>query len=300
MRLLSKMKRYIRLLRIEQWVKNIFVFLVLFFSGQFLNGDLLSRAFFAFFIFSLTASSIYIVNDYIDRESDRKHPEKSKRPIASGEISLNRAKGIFAFLLLFVVSLILFGQLLFNENLTKFTIIILGYFLMNLGYTFRFKQIAILDISIIALGFVMRVLAGGYITGIWVSHWAILLTFVLALVLAIGKRRGEIVNANLTGKTRKSLDGYNIQFADITLAISCTLAIICYLMFTLSPDVQNRFNEKIFYTTLFVIFTFLRYLQQTLVYNRTESPTKIIYQDRFIQITMLFWFISFILLIYYK
>ena len=143
-------------------------------------------------------------------------------------------------------------------------------------------------------------LAGGFITGIMVSQWAILLTFVLALVLAIGKRRGELINAQINGKTRKALDGYNVQFADIALSISCTLAIICYLMFKLSPEVQHKIHPRIFYTVIFVVFAFLRYLQQTLVYNKTESPTKIIYKDHYIQVTMLLWLFAFLLTIYLK
>jgi 4-hydroxybenzoate polyprenyltransferase len=171
---------------------------------------------------------------------------------------------------------------------------------MNLAYTFKLKHVPIIDISIIAVGFVLRVLAGGYITGISISQWAILLTFVLALVLAIGKRRGELINAQVSGKTRRALDGYNVQFADIALSISVTLAIICYLMFTLSPEVQARFHERVFYTVIFVVFAFLRYLQQTLVYNRTESPTKIVYRDRYIQVTLLLWVAAFLIQIYFK
>ena len=107
----------------------------------------------------------------------------------------------------------------------------------------------------------------------------------MALVLAVGKRRGELINAEISGKTRKALDGYNVQFADIVLSVSITLAIICYLMFTLTPEVQERFGKRVFYTVLFVVFAFLRYLQQTLVYNRTESPTKIVYKDRYIPVS---------------
>lgn len=294
------MKKYLKLLRIEQWVKNIFIFLPLFFSGYLTNTDLFFKSVFAFIVFSLVASSIYIINDYLDIESDRKHPEKSKRPLASGEISKNMAKIIFVILVSLVISLIILGGYLFSQNITNFAIIIGTYFVMNIAYTLKLKHIAIIDITIIAIGFVLRIFAGGYITGIVISQWSILLTFVLALVLAIGKRRGELVNAQITGKTRKALDGYNIQFADIVLAMSCTLAIVCYLMFTLSAETQKKFNERIFYTTFFVVFAFLRYLQQTLVYNRTESPTKIVYKDRYIQITMLLWFVMFVLQIYFK
>ncbi|PXW13001.1 4-hydroxybenzoate polyprenyltransferase [Chryseobacterium sp. CBTAP 102] len=294
------MKKYLKLLRVEQWVKNLFVFVPLFFSGNITNIDLLLKSIFAFVIFSLAASVVYILNDYNDIEADRKHPEKRRRPLASGAISKSKAVGILIGLILVNIALVFFTKIYFHELLWKFAIIIVFYVVMNLAYTFRLKHVPIIDIFIIAIGFVLRVLAGGYITGISISQWAILLTFVLALVLAIGKRRGELINAQVSGKTRKALDGYNVQFADIALSISITLAIVCYLMFTLSPEVQERFHERVFYTVIFVVFALLRYLQQTLVYNRTESPTKIVYRDRYIQVTLLLWVVAFLIQIYFK
>lgn len=294
------MINYLKLLRVEQWVKNLFVFIPLFFSGNVTHLEFVYKSIFAFLVFSFTASSIYIINDYTDIESDRNHPEKCNRPLASGAISKTSAIAVFIGLVLAVIALLFFGQNYFQRDFTKLAIIISSYFFMNLAYTFKLKHVAIIDVCIIALGFVFRVLAGGYATGIVTSQWAILLTFVLALVLAVGKRRGELINAQITGKTRKALDGYNVQFADIALSISVTLAIVCYLMFTLTPEVQERFGIKVFYTVLFVVFAFLRYLQQTLVYNKTESPTKIVYKDRYIQVTILIWLIAFLLLIYLK
>lgn len=293
------MIKYLKLLRIEQWVKNIFVFVPLFFSGKIFEFSLFIESLFAFAVFSLTASSIYIINDYIDIEADRKHPIKRRRPLASGAISKSVARLVFVGLLCLIAGLVCIGFCCLEHIDWRFVVIIVSYFIMNLAYTFKLKHIAIIDISIIALGFVLRVLAGGYATGIIISQWAILLTFVLALVLAIGKRRGELINAQLTGKTRRALDGYNVQFADIALSVSVTLGIISYLMFTITPEVQERFGQKVFYTFIFVVFAFLRYLQQTLVYNRTESPTKIIYRDRYIQLTLLLWILCFLLLIYY-
>lgn len=294
------MKKYLKLLRVEQWVKNMFVFVPLFFSGGITNYDLLLKSVFAFIIFSIAASSVYILNDYNDIESDKKHPEKRKRPLASGAISKPKALSILGFLILLDVLLVTFAGFYFHQNYWKFSVIIAFYVVMNIAYTFKLKHVPIIDIFIIAIGFVLRVLAGGYITGIYISQWAILLTFTLALVLAIGKRRGELINAAISGKTRKALDGYNVQFADIALSISVTLAIVCYLMFTLSPEVQTRFHQGVFYTVIFVVFAFLRYLQQTLVYNRTESPTKIVYRDRYIQVTLVLWVVVFLILIYFK
>lgn len=294
------MTKYLKLIRIEQWVKNLFVFLPLFFSGNIFETDLFLKSLYAFTVFSLTASSIYILNDYTDIEADKKHPEKKHRPLASGAIAKRNALFIVGFLILAVTGLLFFGAFFLKINIWKFGVIIIFYFLMNLAYTSRLKHVAIIDVTIVSMGFVLRVLAGGYATGIPISQWAILLTFVLALVLALGKRRGELINAQISGKTRRALDGYNVQFADIALSISVTLAIVSYLMFTVTPEVQERFGVRIFYTVIFVVFAFLRYLQQTLVYNRTESPTKIVYRDRYIQITIVLWAVSFMLLIYHK
>ena len=294
------MKQYLKLLRVEQWVKNLFVFVPLFFAGKITHTDLLIKSIVAFIVFSLMASVVYILNDYNDIEADRKHPEKRRRPLASGAISKSKAIGILVTLLVINLCFGFAAQWYFHEPIWKFALIIMTYFVMNLAYTFKLKHIPIIDIFIIATGFVLRVLAGGSITGISISQWAVLLTFDLALVLAIGKRRGELINAQVSGKTRRALDGYNVQFADIALSISVTLAIICYLMFTLSPEVQQRFHPRVFYTVIFVVFAFLRYLQQTLVYNRTESPTKIVYRDRYIQVTLFLWVIAFLIQIYFK
>ena len=294
------MTKYIKLLRVEQWVKNLFVFLPLFFSGNITNADLVLKSIVAFVIFSFAASFIYILNDYSDVESDRQHPEKRMRPIASGAVSKNTAVLILVLVLAGGLLLLGVSHFYLHIDIVKFSSVILFYVLLNIAYTFHLKHVAIIDVSIIATGFVLRVLAGGYISGIPISQWAILLTFVLALVLAFGKRRGELINAQISGRTRKALDGYNVQFADIALSISVTLAIISYLMFTVQPEVQDRFGSRIFYTFIFVVFAFMRYLQQTLVHNKTESPTKIIYKDRYIQVTLAIWFATFLLLIYDK
>lgn len=293
------MKKYITILRPAHWVKNLFVFLPIFFSGKLLEEKLFFQSCVAFLLFSCLASIVYIINDYIDIESDRNHPEKCNRPLASGAISKKGALMLATLLFFIVVAALLYLNSHWSFPLWQFETVLGGYVLLNLLYTFKLKHVAIVDICIIAIGFVLRVFAGGFITGIPVSQWAVLLTFVLALVLAVGKRRGELINAQISGTTRKSLDGYNVQFADISLSICCALAIVCYLMFTLSSEVQARFHSSVFYTVIFVVFAFLRYLQQTLVYNRTESPTKIVYKDHYIQFTLILWLISFLLQIYF-
>ena len=288
------MQHYIKLMRVNQWVKNLFVFLPIFFSGNLLNIDLFIESFYGFLIFSFVASSIYIINDYVDIEKDQKHPEKKNRPLASGKISKNKA------LILFFSLVIITSLLIFYFANVKVTILVAVYFLMNIAYSFKLKQIAILDVMIIAFGFLLRVLVGGYMTGIVVTDWTILLVFDLALILALGKRRGELINADLEGVTRKSLDGYNLNFLNSALSITCTVAVICYLMFILAPDTQQKFHHYIIYTFVFVFAAVLRYLQQTFVYFKTESPTKLIFKDHFLQLLIVLWGISYVLLIYFN
>ncbi len=281
-------------MRVNQWVKNLFVFLPLFFSGNLFNIDLLIESFYGFLIFSFVASSIYIINDYVDIEKDKKHPEKKNRPLASGKISKQNA------FILFLVLLVLTCFLLWTFGTLQVAILVGIYFLMNIAYSFKLKQVAILDVMIIAFGFLLRVFVGGYMTGILVSDWTILLVFDLALILALGKRRGELVNAELEGVTRKSLNGYNLNFLNSALAITCTVAVICYMMFILSPETQSKFHHYIIYTFVFVFAAVLRYLQQTFVYAKTESPTKLIFKDHFIQLLIVLWGISYVLLIYFN
>ncbi|HJD87081.1 MAG TPA: UbiA prenyltransferase family protein [Empedobacter falsenii] len=288
------MTHYLKLIRVNQWVKNLFVFLPLFFSGNLFNIDLLIESFYGFLIFSFVASSIYIINDYVDIEKDKKHPEKKNRPLASGKISKQNA------FILFLVLLVLTCFLLWTFGTLQVAILVGIYFLMNIAYSFKLKQVAILDVMIIAFGFLLRVFVGGYMTGILVSDWTILLVFDLALILALGKRRGELINADLQGVTRKSLDGYNLNFLNSALAITCTVAVICYMMFILSPETQSKFHHYIIYTFVFVFAAVLRYLQQTFVYAKTESPTKLIFKDHFIQLLIVMWGISYVLLIYFN
>jgi decaprenyl-phosphate phosphoribosyltransferase len=287
------MKHVIRLLRVKQWIKNLFVFLPLFFAGEFLNTTLLMGSLLAFFTFSFTSSIIYILNDHKDIEKDRLHPVKKDRPMANGDISKKNA-------LLLLVPLTLAVVLLSIFNFTFLSIMPLAlYFVLNLFYTYILKTIAIIDIAIIATGFVLRVVFGGLVTAIYVSKWALLLTFSLALVLALGKRRGELVSVQ--SDARPTLNGYNLPFIDTTLTITIAITIVCYIMYTISPDVVDGFgSEYVYATTIFVLLGLLRYLQQTMVFNKTESPTKFVYKDIFIQIMIICWILSFVLIIYFK
>lgn len=283
---------YLRLIRVKQWLKNVFVFLPIFFAGKILDLNLLLNSIIAFFSFSFIASSIYIINDYTDIEKDRMHPEKKNRPLAAGKIPINHAIIVFLFL---VIASYFFGYFTHSWGVI---LIISVYFIMNLAYSFNLKHIAIIDVSIIAIGFLLRIYMGGFATNLPISVWAVLITFFLALVMALGKRRGELINVQLTGQTRKALDGYNLQFIDIAITMVSTSFVVCYIMYTLDPVIKMNFHYYIVYTSLFAVIGILRYLQLTFVYNKAESPTKMIYRDLFLQIDLAIWIVMIFILKY--
>lgn len=286
--------KYYHLFRVKHWVKNTFIFLPLFFSAHLFDIELFKQAVVGFFCFSFSASSVYIFNDWIDINKDKLHPKKKNRPLASGQISIKRA-----LLIAFSISAIsLAVSIAYFENVFVFLILAL-YLIQNVLYTLKLKQIAIIDITIISLGFVLRVLLGGVITGIALSQWIILMTFLLSLFLAFAKRRDDLIILEKSGiKARKSIDGYNLQFVDISLSISATIVIIAYLMYTMSESVIERINSNIYVTSFFVIVAVLRYLKLTIVENKSGNPTSIIYKDLFIQLLIICWVISFLFFLY--
>jgi len=287
------MKVYITLLRPHQYVKNLFIFIPIFFSGQILDFHLLLRALIAFGAFSLIASSVYIFNDYHDVEVDRQHPEKKHRPLAKGKISKR-----LAIYLMFILLLSGLGIFYFL-NINSFKLALL-YFLLNLAYTLKLKHIPIIDIFIVSLGFIIRIYLGGIVTMITPSIWSIIITFLLALLLVLGKRRDDVVIfASIKKSTRKVIDGYNIEFINMSMMIMASVTVVSYIMYTISPEVTSRIeSNKLYLTTIFVLAGIMRYLQLTLVENASGSPTMILFKDRFIQLTVLLWIITFGLILY--
>ncbi|MFA9290641.1 MAG: prenyltransferase, partial [Solirubrobacteraceae bacterium] len=176
-------------------------------------------------------------------------------------------------------------------------------FILNLAYSFKLKQIPIIDITVISLGFLIRVLVGGYATGVFVSRWTILLTFLLALIMAIGKRRGELIEVKLGGVTRKSLNGYSVEMLDMSFSIIASVSIVCYIMYTFSSEAITTFKDGhnlLYLSVIFLVVSILRYVQQTVIFNRTESPTKVLYKDKFLQFIIFSWSIFFLMLLYYN
>jgi len=286
---------YFNLLRPKDWAKNLFIFIPIFFSGELFDWDIYPKLFLGFLAFSCIASSIYIINDYRDIEDDKKHPVKSKRPLASGAVSRTAS-------LVICILLILFGFTIAYLIREKFLFVLGIYFVLNLAYSFGLKNIPILDIIILAIGFVLRIKAGAVIAYLGVSQWLNIMVFLLALFMAIGKRRDDVLLKLSSGTDmRKSVKGYNLEFLNVVLALVCAVIIVAYFMYTMSPEVLLRMGTyRLYYTCLFVLAGIMRYLQIIFVHAASGSPTKILYKDRFIQATLVLWITSFYFIIYLK
>jgi 4-hydroxybenzoate polyprenyltransferase len=286
---------YLKLLRPKDWAKNLFLFIPLFFSGELFDWPIYPRLILGFVSFCCIASSIYIINDYRDIEDDKKHPDKSKRPLASGTVS--KSTSIVLCILLILAG---FGLAYFIRE--KFLFILSIYFFLNLAYSFGLKNIPILDIVILAIGFVLRIKGGAVILHIGVSEWLNIMIFLLALFMAIGKRRDDVLLKLSSGTDmRMAIKGYNLEFLNVVLSLVCAVIVVAYFMYTMSPEVLKRLGTyRLYYTCLFVLVGILRYLQIIFVQSASGSPTKILYKDRFIQISLLLWIASFYLIIYMK
>jgi len=243
-------------------------------------------------LFSLLASSVYIFNDIMDVDQDRAHPSKKNRPIASGQVSvlLSVCVMLVFLLLAFLLAFFISANLLYIATL---------YILINILYSFKLKHYPIIDVSIIALGFVLRVFAGSTLLESSPSIWIVLMTYLLALFLAFAKRRDDVLLSNNGLHVRKSIDGYNLDFVNAAMIIVASVTIVSYILYTISDSVQIRLDSDYLYLTVFFVITgILRYLQITFVENNSGSPTKVVLRDRFLKINTIAWILSFAFIIY--
>lgn len=285
------LKDILVLVRIKHWLKNILIFAPLVFALDFSLG-LFLVSIQAFLAFSFMASSIYVINDIADIETDKIHPIKKKRPIASGTVTLFSAKIIA--IVLFVLSISLSITLP-----TNFIVILIGYFLMNIAYSFFLKKVLIIDVMIIAIGFVLRVFAGAVVANIVVSDWIILCTFFGSLFIGFGKRKNEaIVLAERSIKYRKTLSGYTPDFLNQLLSITAGMTIISYALYTIDQKTINHFQtSRLIYTLPLVVFGIFRYFH--IIYNKSsgEDPTEIFLTDKPIILTSIIWMIVFLVIV---
>lgn len=294
------MRPIIQLMRPQQWLKNLFVFLPLFFDRHLFDLEYLLPCLLMFLAFSLAASGIYCFNDIRDAEADRLHKEKRHRPIASGAVSPTTGYIVMASCWLVAAVLLALISRVGGQDTPWLYLVVGGYVLLNIAYSLKLKQLAIVDVFIIAIGFVLRVLAGGMAAGIFLSHWIVLITFLLTLFLAFAKRRDDVVTLEESGVAmRPSVNHYNLAFMNQAISIIASITMVCYIMYSVSPKVVERFNSPYVYlTSLFVLAGIIRYLQITIVDVKSGSPTRVLLKDRFIQGCVICWIVSFALIIY--
>lgn len=272
---------FIRLLRPKQWIKNLFVFAALVFSQHLFDWEYARLSIFAFILFCGTASTIYIVNDILDRERDRLHPRKKRRPIASGAISVPSAISMSIIIFAVITPLAL-------DLPYKFGLALALYFVMNLSYSLFLKDVVLIDVFVIAIGFMLRVVGGAFVIDVPISSWLILTTMFLSLFLAVAKRRGELVmlesqlEAGQTPSpaTRKVLEHYSVEFAEQLCTISAAGIVISYALYTVSERTVAIFGtEKLVYTTPFVLYGVFRYLYLLHKHGLGENPTDVVLTD---------------------
>lgn len=289
---MKKLSELLRLMRPYQWVKNLFVFTGLLFGHAWHDPHLVTQAVIAFIAFCLASSAIYTFNDIIDLEQDKQHPKKCHRPLASGQVSISTAillaalLGVSGLVLAYAASPVVF-------------IILLGYALMNIAYSLRFKHVVILDVFIIATGFMLRILAGTLGIGIPPSQWLLLCGLMVTLFLGFTKRRAEII-ALADDKTahRKVLEHYSPVLLDKMIGITAAGLIMSYSLYTMNPDtIRIHGTPNLIYTVPFVMYGVFRYIYLLHHQSRGGDPSHDLVRDPHLFIVVGAWLVTTILLI---
>ncbi|MFC2165443.1 decaprenyl-phosphate phosphoribosyltransferase [Acidobacteriota bacterium] len=282
-------------MRPQQWLKNFFIFAPLIFSQNVTNPFLFKRTLLAFAIFCLLSGSVYILNDLKDMEEDKLHPLKSKRPIASNK--LKRSYAIIAFVVVSAISFLL--CLLLNMN---FFYIALFYLILQIAYSFRLKHVVILDVFIVAAGFFIRVIAGGLAIEVYISPWLLICTALLALFLAMSKRRHEIILLEQDAEShRPILKEYSPYLLDQMIAVVTASTVIAYCLYTISEETIAKFGTtKLVFTVPFVLYGIFRYLY--LIHQKSEggTPEVLILKDKPLLLDIFLWIVCASIIIYFK
>lgn len=280
-------------LRPRQWVKNGFLFVGLVFSQNLFQIDLFIKVCEGFLVFCLAASSIYVFNDIHDRESDRRHPEKYRRPLAQGSLLVSEA---------YMVSVVLAAVALILAFMMErtFLLILLAYFVLNLAYSLKIKQVVILDIMFIASGFVLRILAGTTLAGVNPSDWLVICTITLSLFLGFSKRRNELVlMGENAGTQRKVLKEYSIHFLDQMISMVTACTVMSYILYTVSPETVGRFGTKnLMFSIPFALFGVFRYLYLIYLKKKMGDPIDLILKDFPFLLNILLWISAIMIIIY--
>ncbi len=303
----------LRLLRPRQWVKNFALFAAITFAGQLFNPPVFEKVVFSFFVFCGIASSTYIMNDIFDAKKDRLHPFKKFRPIAHGDVPIPFATGLALFLI--------FISLIVARAITPgFFALSILYLLIQFMYSGFLKTIAVIDILLIATGYILRVYAGEFASGFHISVWLLLTTISISLFLAIGKRRSELTllshEKNLSlSETRASLTHYSEKLLDVYASIFATSTFISYSLFTflenpggfklsfgvLLPDFLPTFLQRkwLMITIIPVVYGLMRYIQDIYEKDEGESPEKVLFSDKPLLVTVAIWTVLVVFLVYF-
>jgi 4-hydroxybenzoate polyprenyltransferase len=283
----------VKSLRIKQWIKNLIIFAPLIFSENVFDTNLLLKSILAFVLFCLVSGAAYILNDIKDLEEDRLHPLKSKRPLASGR--LKKSQALFTFFFLVIISLM--GAFLINIS---FCIALGGYLVLQVSYSFWLKHVVILDVFLIATGFLIRVIAGGLVIEVQLSPWLFICTILLSLFLALSKRRHELILLNESaGIHRPILKEYNPHLLDQMIAVVTASTVISYCLYTISSETIEKFGTKnLIFTVPFVLYGIFRYLYLVHQKNEGGSPELLIITDKPLLIAVFLWIATAIAIIY--
>jgi 4-hydroxybenzoate polyprenyltransferase len=285
----STLSEYITQMRPRQWTKNLLVFAALIFSIKVSNLEMLFVTVLGFVLFCLVSSCVYILNDFMDREADRQHPEKKHRPMASGAINPHIAISLGAFLLVLSLSTAFFLN-------SSFGIVLVVYFLQNVAYSLKLKHVVIIDILIIASGFVLRAVGGSLLIQLPLTPWFIMCTMLLALFLAISKRRHELyLLKTAKGSHRRVLNFYSLELLNQFNSIVTTLIIVSYALFTFT----SGHTIQLMWTLIWVIYGILRYLYLIQMEGKGGKPEKVLLEDKHILVTVMLYAISVVVILVY-
>ena len=286
-------KNIIKTFRIKQWLKNGFLFAAIIFDGQLFNIDAFSHTFAGFLVFCLLSSSVYTLNDVFDKEADKQHPIKSSRPIASGKIPLHTA----VFIALLMSSTALIAAYFLSPS---FLVLCGVYLFMNILYSKWLKHIPILDVMIIAAGFVIRVAAGVSLIKVdRFSPWLYVVTTLLSLFIGFGKRRAELVLLSKdANQHRVVFEGYSIPFLDQLITIVSSTTVVSYSLYTFSaPNLPE--NHSMMLTIPFVLYGIFRYLYLIQIEQSGGAPEELVLKDNPLKLSVLFYGISVLIIFYF-
>lgn len=298
--LVKKMKNYLKLIRVKHWFKNILVFLPLFFSMNLFNRDYLLLTTLAFFIFCITSSIVYVINDISDVEKDRKHEIKKHRPLASGAISIKSAYFLIIFLLIVNIALIFLQSIIYksvNNNISVIGISIpIIYLILNILYSKWLKNVPIIDVVILVSGFLLRVVYGGVIINVEISKWLYLMVIFGAFYLGFGKRRNEIIKNG--DSSRKVLKYYNKEFLDKNMYVALGLAIVSYSLWTVDTLTITRLNSEYLFWTIPIIMIIFQLYSLDIERDSHGDPIEVVFSDKVLLATILLYIIIIIILVY--